>query len=71
MNGDDVLAWHREMGQWLHAHDPYGHLVTTSLTGGSERPEIWSLPEMDFSVYHSYNESAPGKGRGNARPFFC
>jgi hypothetical protein len=62
LNGDDVLAWHREMGQWLHAHDPYGHLVTTSLTGGSERPEIWSLPQMDFSVYHSYNESAPGKG---------
>ena len=62
LNSDDVVAWHREMGQWLHAHDPYGHLVTTSLTGGSERPEIWSLPEMDFSVYHSYNESAPGKG---------
>jgi hypothetical protein len=62
LTGDDVVAWHREMGQWLHAHDPYGHLVTTSLTGGSERPEIWSLPEMDFSMYHSYNESAPGKG---------
>jgi hypothetical protein len=62
LNGDDVVAWHRDLGQWLHAHDPYGHLVTTSLTGGSERPEIWSLPEMDFSVYHSYNESAPGKG---------
>lgn len=70
LNGDDVVAWHREMGQWLHAHDPYGHLVTTSLTGGSERPEIWSLPEMDFSVYHSYNESAPGKGMATlARSF--
>ena len=33
LNGDDVVAWHRQMGQWLHAHDPYGHLVTTSLTG--------------------------------------
>ncbi len=62
LNGDDVVAWHREMGQWLHAHDPYGHLVTTSLTGGSERPEIWSLPELDFSMYHSYAEPAPGKG---------
>ncbi len=70
LNGDDVVAWHREMGRWLHAHDPYGHLVTTSLTGGSERPEIWSLPEMDFSVYHSYNESAPGKGAATlARSF--
>ena len=61
LNAEDVAAWHRQMGQWLHAHDPFGHLVTTSLTGGSERPEIWSLPEMDFSVYHSYYESAPGK----------
>ena len=70
LNGDDVRAWHRQMGQWLHAHDPYGHLVTTSLTGGSERPEIWSLPEMDFSVYHSYNESAPGKNAATlARSF--
>jgi hypothetical protein len=62
LNGDDVVAWHRQMGQWLHAHDPYGHLVTTSLTGGSERPEIWSLPELDFSMYHSYYESDPGQG---------
>ena len=62
LNGDDVIAWHREMGRWLHAHDPYGHLVTTSLTGGSERPEMWSLPELDFSMYHSYAEPAPGKG---------
>jgi len=20
--GDDVVAWHREMAKWLHAHDP-------------------------------------------------
>ncbi len=62
LNGNDVVAWHREMGQWLRAHDPCGHLITTSLTGGSERPEIWSLPELDFSMYHSYAEPAPGKG---------
>ena len=62
LNPDDVVAWHREMGQWLRAHDPYGHLITTSLTGGSDRPEIWSLPELDFSIYHSYAEPAPGKG---------
>jgi hypothetical protein len=61
LNGDDVAAWHRQMGQWLHAQDPWRHLVTTSLTGGSERPEIWSLPELDFSVYHSYYDPAPGK----------
>lgn len=57
----DVAAWHAEMGRWLKANDPYKHLVTTSLTGGSDRPEIWSLPEMDFSVYHSYGDPAPAK----------
>jgi hypothetical protein len=61
LNGADVIAWHRELGRWLKAHDPYGHLVTTSLTGNSDRPEMWSIPEMDFSDYHSYWEPAPGK----------
>ena len=55
----DVAAWHRMMGQWLHAHDPYHHLVSTSLTGGSDRPEIWSEPEMDFAMYHSYGDPDP------------
>ncbi len=59
LNGPDVLAWHREMGAWLRAHDPFGHLITTSLTGGSVRPEFWELPEMDFSMYHSYGDAAP------------
>lgn len=57
----DVAAWHRDMAQWLRQHDPYGHLITTSLTGGSDRPEIWSLKELDFSVYHSYGDPAPAK----------
>lgn len=61
LKGPDVAAWHGVMGKWLHAHDPYHHLVTTSLTGGSDRPEIWTLPEMDFAVYHSYADPSPAK----------
>jgi len=56
---EDVSAWHGVMGAWLHANDPYGHMVTTSLTGGSDRPELWSVPELDFAAYHSYGEPAP------------
>lgn len=56
---EDVAAWHRDMAQWLHAHDPYAHLVSTSLTGASDRPELWTLPEMDFAVYHAYGEADP------------
>jgi len=61
LQAPDVAAWHGEMGRWLKANDPGRHLVTTSLTGNSDRPEIWSLPEMDFAVYHSYNDPAPAK----------
>jgi len=56
---NDVAAWHGAVGAWLHANDPFGHLVTTSLTGGSDRPEIWTLPQLDFTSYHSYNEPSP------------
>ncbi|MEO6005700.1 MAG: DUF5060 domain-containing protein [Opitutus sp.] len=56
---DDVVAWHRTMGEWLRANDPYQHLISTSLTGASDRPELWTLPELDFTVYHSYGEADP------------
>ena len=55
----DVASWHGVMGGWLHTNDAFGHLVTTSLTGSSDRPEIWTLPQMDFADYHSYGEPSP------------
>jgi len=59
--GADVVAWHVEMARWLRAHDPYRHLISTSLTGATDRPEYWTLPEMDFAVYHSYGEADPAR----------
>ena len=59
LNAADVAAWHGVMGGWLHTNDSFGHLVTTSLTGNSDRPEIWSLPQLDSAAYHSYGEPAP------------
>jgi hypothetical protein len=59
LNPSDVASWHATMGAWLHTNDPFGHLVTTSLTGSSDRPEIWSLPQLDFAAYHSYAEASP------------
>lgn len=55
----DVAAWHADLGAWLHAQDPFGHMVTTSLTGSSDRAEIWNLPQLDFTSYHSYGEANP------------
>lgn len=59
LNATNVATWHGLMGGWLHTNDIFGHLVTTSLTGNSDRPEIWSLPQLDFAAYHSYGEPAP------------
>lgn len=59
LNSTNVAGWHAIMGSWLHTNDVFGHLVTTSLTGGSNRPEIWGLPQLDFAAYHSYNEPGP------------
>ncbi len=58
---EDVVAWHRDMARSLRSIDPYRHLITSSLTGGSERAELWQLPEMDFAQYHSYNEEHPAE----------
>ena len=59
LNASSVASWHAAVGAWLRTNDPFRHLVTTSLTGGSDRPEIWTLPQLDFATYHSYNEPGP------------
>jgi len=57
----DVVAWHRDLGRFLRGIDPCRHLISSSFTGGSERPDLYALPEMDFSQYHSYNEPHPAE----------
>jgi hypothetical protein len=55
-----ATPWVAEMAQFLKGHgpfqgnpaDPFGHLVST--TYGT--PEIWNLPEIDFTQSHSYGE---------------
>src|SRR5205807_5906657 len=59
LNANDVAAWHNLMGGWIHTNDPFGHLATTSLTGSSDCPELWTVPQLDFAAYHSYAEAGP------------
>jgi hypothetical protein len=54
LNANDVAAWHGLMGNWLHTNDPFGHLITTSLTYASSHPELWSLPQLDYVSEHAY-----------------
>ena len=59
LNASNVATWHSIMGSWLHTNDPFGHLVTTSLTSALGHPEIWNLPQLDYASQHSYNEANP------------
>lgn len=47
---ESVAAWHEEMGQFIKAHDPYAHLVTTSSV--VEEPSLWTA--MDYYQAHVY-----------------
>ncbi|MCD6351403.1 MAG: cellulase family glycosylhydrolase, partial [Armatimonadetes bacterium] len=54
---EDLLAWHREMSDYLRRIDPYHHLITTSFWTPSGRDEIWSLPNLDIVQTHHYANS--------------
>lgn len=47
--------WHREMSEYLHRIDPYGHMVSTS-TAFWQIPTagLWKLPGLDFVQTHEY-----------------
>lgn len=59
LRATDVAAWHAEMGNWMRANDPFGHLLTTSFTYADSRPEIWALPQMDYVCAHAYGPARP------------
>ncbi len=67
---DDVVAWHGELGRHLRQIDPLKHLISSSFTGGSQRPDLFALPEMDFAQYHSYNEQHPAEMTANMTATF-
>jgi hypothetical protein len=62
----DVAAWHGEMGGWLHANDPFRHLVTTSLSYASVYPGLWAVPQLDFLSWHTYFNGQSNPALANA-----
>lgn len=50
----DIVRWVGDMCGYLHAHDPYHHLATTSLGSSGVWDELWRLPSVDFVNYHDY-----------------
>jgi hypothetical protein len=51
-----IAAWHKEMAIYLRQIDPYGHIITTSLSH-NDYADLWSLPEMQFSQRHLYGST--------------
>ena len=47
-----VAQWHGEMAEYIHAIDPWKHIVTTSARDSDSL--IWSSPAMDIAQIHYY-----------------
>lgn len=52
----DVTRWHTEMSAYLKAIDPYGHLVTTSISH-REITGLNDIPSMDINQRHIYRNT--------------
>ncbi|CAN5369435.1 hypothetical protein BH11ARM1_BH11ARM1_15980 [soil metagenome] len=61
----DVVAWHKEMGNYVRSIDPYHHLVTSS-SSESLDPRVFST--MDYLQPHTYPPSIYGALLGTAAP---
>ncbi len=48
-----VTNWHDDMAKFIHANDPYDHLVTTSYKYTYNTP-AYALGSIDFVAVHSY-----------------
>jgi Cellulase (glycosyl hydrolase family 5)/Domain of unknown function (DUF5060) len=51
-----IAAWHQEMARYLRQTDPYGRIITTSLSH-NDYADLWRLPEMQFSQRHLYGST--------------
>ena len=48
-----IVNWHKEMSEYLKKIDPYGHLVSASVSY-REVPGLFELKNIDFSGQHLY-----------------
>lgn len=49
-----VTNWHKEMSAYLKSIDPYGHMVSTSISH-REITGLTAVPNFDFNMKHIYN----------------
>lgn len=51
-----IVKWHEEMSAYIKKTDPYGHLVTTSISH-RDLPGLNSLEHIDFNQKHIYRNT--------------
>lgn len=51
-----VCRWHKDMADFIHDNDPFGHLVSTSLGGKDPEDYLYNnvFKSLDFVLYHKY-----------------
>lgn len=54
---DDITKWHDEMSTYLKSIDPYGHLVTTSISH-RDITGMNALANLDFNQKHIYKNTS-------------
>ncbi|MBK5722200.1 DUF5060 domain-containing protein [Dysgonomonas sp. Marseille-P4677] len=52
----DIVDWHTEMSKYLKEIDPYGHIVTTSISH-RDIEGLNSVPDIDINQKHIYNKT--------------
>ena len=55
---DDVVSWHQDMSQYLHAIDPLHHLVTSSVSVPTALAGLWAQAGLDLCEVHVYDPHA-------------
>ncbi|RYY37879.1 MAG: DUF5060 domain-containing protein [Sphingobacteriaceae bacterium] len=57
ISGDSIVQWHDEMSTYLKQLDPYGHIVTTSISHRDIKG-LNSLKNIDINQKHIYKNTA-------------
>jgi hypothetical protein len=67
-SGADTVGWHREMADFLRAHDPHDHLVTTSFSLPILDVGVWNESGLDLTQIHLYATLGSESGPVTTRP---
>lgn len=57
ISGESIVAWHDEMSTYLKQLDPYGHIITTSISH-RDIDGLNSLPNIDVNQKHIYKHTS-------------